>query len=620
MIPYSHHLAFFLTMSRWVSFVGILMLLLICPRPASSQWQMHSLEHDGMARYYGVFLPQDFQPNMPMVVSVHGYSETFEWYRDYTVMHEHADTAGFVLVYPLGHGRAWNSGGVDTRTIYDVDDVGFISEIIDTVHANYNVDLQRVYCCGFSNGGEMTYRLACELGQRFAAVASVAGCLSDIADNAPWYPLRPMPVLHFHGTHDTFEYYDGNRPGFDLWSVARTLDFWVQRNNCPAAPETVWVPDIDTTDNSTVQKITYGNCSDSTQIIHYKIIDGGHTWPGSTFSYGAEGNKNNDISANVVMWDFFKEYSNPLGNMTFGKWVDVDPSYASPQVDSLYITGEIRNPVGHPVTVRAFIEGIETSYLDSLELFDDGQHGDVAPGDNLFGGEIAVSGLEEDFYKVVLMTYDGTLGKSYVLRKWATFTTAGPLVIDTASRGALPDTVFWCDAPLFWLNLRNLGSVRAARNVYMKLESDHSCVFPPASAAPFGDIQPKETGLDTPFKVWFHPTCTETLNARMVARIMSEGTNTGVTHSRLSLSQIRLVWMSRAESPTLTTCGKTTPTPSTPARRLSLLFLTPGIFHSESTTYWEKKWPRLLMVNNQLVPSKPHGTPQGCPAASTSTA
>ena len=346
------------TMSRCLSILGMLVVLLIGPRAADSQWQQYSFTYDGLARDYWVFLPQNFQANMPAVVSLHGYSETFEWYRNYTMMHEVADTAGFVLVYPIGYARAWNSGAVDTRTIYDLDDVGFISAIIDTLHARYDVDLERVYCCGFSNGGEMTYRLACELGQRFAAVASVAGCLSDIAVNASWYPLRPMPVLHFHGTLDVFEYYNGNKPGFDLWSVPATLDFWIQRNSCVAVPETVWMPDVVPTDGCTVQKISYRNCSDSSRIIHYKIIDGGHSWPSSTFSYGAEGNKNMDINANVEMWNFFKEYANPLVNVAFGE-------HSLPKVFAL--EQNYPNPFNPSTTIRF---DLPTSSEVRLSVFD----------------------------------------------------------------------------------------------------------------------------------------------------------------------------------------------------------------------------------------------------------
>ena len=475
---------------RWASFVGVLILLLIGPREAYSQWQQHSLTHDGLVRDYWAFLPQNFQPNMPVLISVHGYDENFAWWRDYTLMHELADTAGFVLVCPIGYGMSWNSGAEDTRRMFGLDDVGFISTVIDSLRARYGVDLERVYCCGFSNGGEMTYRLACELGQRFAAVASVAGCLSDIAANVPWRPLRPMPVMHLHGTLDQLEYFDGNRPDFDLWSVAQTLDFWLQRNACAALPETTWIADIDPTDNCTVHKITWRDCSDTTQVVLYKIIGGGHSWPGSTFGFPSEGNKNMDIRANDEIWKFLKEYKNPLAKMAFGKRIEVDTLFVSPQGDSLTVNGTIENPENHPVTIYALLKGDATAHKDSFALYDDGQHWDGGGDDNLFGGVIEASGLPEDLYTVSLITYDQSLGLRHRLYKQATFTTAGPVV--PASSGAVTGMRYLpaYRNQYFKLVLQNLGSTASVGNLTAELSCNDSRLAFMNSSATFADPIP----------------------------------------------------------------------------------------------------------------------------------
>ena len=142
--------------------------------------------------------------------------------------------------------------------------------------------MARIYCTGFSNGAAMTYRLAAELTHRLAAIAPIAGNLLEIAFT--WNPIHPIPVLEMHGTADaTVPYYDGPD---ELWSVEESLNFWIQNNNCSLPADTILLPDINTGDNSTVEKISWTNCSDNSSVIHYKIINGGHTWPGGSVQPG----------------------------------------------------------------------------------------------------------------------------------------------------------------------------------------------------------------------------------------------------------------------------------------------------------------------------------------------
>ncbi|MGB5531327.1 MAG: PHB depolymerase family esterase, partial [Ignavibacteriaceae bacterium] len=246
-----------------------------------AQFENGSFEFEGYTRYYKVFLPQNFQPNMPVVFSLHGYKLNAQQQIDYTLMHDVADTAGFIVVYPDAIYPGFNSGLIGypgLPPLPNVNDVGFISALIDTLEARYDIDTNRVYSCGLSNGGIMTYRLACELGNRFAAVASVAGVLTDITGNN-CNPMRSIPVLHIHGTADGVVTYNGGLA--NLWSVESTLNHWIQNNNCQLPPDTVFLPDLDPNDGCTVQKISYTNCSGTSKIIFYKVIDGGHSWPGA---------------------------------------------------------------------------------------------------------------------------------------------------------------------------------------------------------------------------------------------------------------------------------------------------------------------------------------------------
>lgn len=154
----------------------ILTLMFLLPIFLLAQDYSGSFEFEGRTRNYEVYLPENFQPNMPLVFAMHGYTENIQFIKDYTLLHEYADTAGFVVVYPEGSytstGKSgWNTGlrnhpfGQQNTTS---DDVGFLSTLIDTLDAHYDIDSNRVYCCGFSMGGEMTYRMAIEKGELFA--------------------------------------------------------------------------------------------------------------------------------------------------------------------------------------------------------------------------------------------------------------------------------------------------------------------------------------------------------------------------------------------------------------------------------------------------------------------
>ncbi|MCB9248770.1 MAG: hypothetical protein H6613_09605 [Ignavibacteriales bacterium] len=126
---------------------------------------------------------------------------------DYSKMNEVADTAGFIVVYPNAVLTAWSCG--INLTAGHVNDVGFIDALLDTLANNYSIDEERIYCCGFSLGGFMSHRLACQLSNRIAAIADVAGSIAqDFTTNIT--TAHPMPVLKFHGT-DQIIPYDGKK-------------------------------------------------------------------------------------------------------------------------------------------------------------------------------------------------------------------------------------------------------------------------------------------------------------------------------------------------------------------------------------------------------------------------
>ena len=162
----------------------------------------------------------------------------------------------------------------------------------------------------------------------------------------------------------------------------------------------------------------------------------GHSWPGSDklITWPTEGNKNRDISANEEILNFFNLYENPLVNLAYGKSLEVYPKYISPQQgDTLKLIAQISNPENHQVVVYAFIHGANSTFKDSVQLFDDGLHGDENESDNIFGESKWYSDLEEDFYTVKLYAEDLDESITTNYSGLGQFTTAGPVVIDSCS-------------------------------------------------------------------------------------------------------------------------------------------------------------------------------------------
>jgi len=289
---------------RMILFSGIFIVLFFPQKVSHAQNQTGSFEFEGRTRDYIVSVPNNFRDttNFPLVIYLHCYGWTAQQGMDYTLMNLVADTSGFIVVYPNAVDMVWNSGIGENPDWPDpdVDDVGFINALIDTLSNHYSINLKRVYACGFSNGGFMSYKLACQLSHRIAAIASVGGVISSgTLDNCN--SQHTMPVLHIHGTAD-------NTVGITGWySVDQTLSYWTDFNGCVQV-NTVLLPDLDPTDGCTVEKTTYSNCSDESNIIFYKVINGGHNWPGAAADYNWAGKKSNDINAGVEILNFFKNY------------------------------------------------------------------------------------------------------------------------------------------------------------------------------------------------------------------------------------------------------------------------------------------------------------------------
>jgi polyhydroxybutyrate depolymerase len=280
-------------------------LLIISMAAQSQQTIYDTIVHDGLQRAFILYVPEIYTPDSPapLILNFHGYTSTAFEQMNYGDFRPVSDTAGFLLVHPMGTldnagNTYWNAnwGG-------DVDDVGFTEALIDSLSTAYAIDQEKIYSTGMSNGGFMSYALACELSNRIAAIASVTGSMVVNSQNN-CNPDPPVSVMEIHGTADLVVPYSGN---FFMEGIPEVLDFWIAQNQCNTIPEVTEMPDLDPTDGCTVEYYLYSNGLNSATVEHFKVINGGHTWPGSIFSTGA-GNTNQDINASTEIWKFFRKY------------------------------------------------------------------------------------------------------------------------------------------------------------------------------------------------------------------------------------------------------------------------------------------------------------------------
>jgi len=265
-------------------------------------------------RTYLVHVPKDYDPKKPtpVVLALHGAAMNGPMMVWFSGLNTTADKSGFIVVYPSGTGTGpfltWNAGGFKGKMAEGkADDVAFIGKLLDDLSTVVKVDEKRVNACGMSNGGMMCYRLAAELSNRIAAVAPVAGTIA-IEESKP---KRPVPVIHFHGTKDTFipfETAKGKTPAFmKLKSVEDSIQTWVKLNGCNDKPKA----DMLSKDGDEMKAIrkTYSGGKDGSEVVLIVIEDGGHTWPGMTPPAGFMGKSAKNISANDLMWEFFQKHT-----------------------------------------------------------------------------------------------------------------------------------------------------------------------------------------------------------------------------------------------------------------------------------------------------------------------
>jgi len=268
-----------------------------------------TLTHDGVERTYLLHVPPEYDRReaMPLVLFFHGGGGTAKHAEAHYGWNEKADKEGFIVVYPNGSGRiqTWNAmHGCGSALKNNVDDVGFVRELLKNLARSVKFDPARVYATGMSNGAMLTHRLAAEMPRVFAAAAPVAGAIGGKENQSAKEkripePGDPVPMMIIHGKEDTNVRYEGGQSGgieknrIDL-SVADAVAFWVKTNKCTGKPERV--------EKGNVITETYASTAGNDVVLH-SILNGGHAWPGATMLRRKE--KDKSIDATDAIWEFF---------------------------------------------------------------------------------------------------------------------------------------------------------------------------------------------------------------------------------------------------------------------------------------------------------------------------
>ena len=220
-------------------------------------------------RDYLLHIPPQYDPStpMPLIVALHGLANDPSEMRDLTHFNIVADQRGYIIAYPAGLTDAWNGGACcGVPQITNVDDVGFITAILDQLESQLCIDTKREFATGFSNGGFMTHRLGCELSNRFASIGVTAG--EEAAPTCS--PPRAVPVVQVHGTDDPLVPYDGN-PLLGFPSTMTTMTGWATRDGCATTTTTIDV-------EGDVTCISWDGCANGSNVVLCTNQGGVHDW------------------------------------------------------------------------------------------------------------------------------------------------------------------------------------------------------------------------------------------------------------------------------------------------------------------------------------------------------
>ncbi len=227
-----------------------------------------------------------YEQAVPVVFAFHGYTLTPKIMQEDTGLNKIADRSGFIVIYPAGVGASWNAGetGPGFAIASDIDDSGFIEEILSYLKSIVNIDPKRIYAVGFSLGGALVYRLACDMSDTFAAVASVSGPMMGYS---ACEPTRAVSVMHIHGLADLWVPFSGGGE-FETPPVEEGIATWVALNSCTDSSRE--------DEPNRITQTTYSSCRDGTVVELITMGGVFHIWP---------------TQANKMIWMFLSRHPMP---------------------------------------------------------------------------------------------------------------------------------------------------------------------------------------------------------------------------------------------------------------------------------------------------------------------
>ena len=291
---------------KYLSFFILSLIIISCKSEDNTQvdedgiitgLQTKTLTHDNVNRNYLVYIPDSYDSEIdyPLMFVFHGFGGIATQFINSADMRDLAESNNFIVVYPQGldlggTGSHWNCSNPSADNKSDVDDIGFIENLIDQLIVDYPViDSKRIYAAGYSNGGFMSYYLACN-SKKFAAIGSVAGTMLDDSYqscNANF----PTAMINIHGTNDFDVPYDGNTY---YPSIPEVVDWWKNFNNTPNE-------DLLTNQDGSIEQYKYYNDAGDIYVEHIKIIGGDHYWD-DKLNYDGK-------NTSGLIWDFVSNYN-----------------------------------------------------------------------------------------------------------------------------------------------------------------------------------------------------------------------------------------------------------------------------------------------------------------------
>jgi polyhydroxybutyrate depolymerase len=345
--------------------------------------QSDSILHNNIWRKFILHLPQNYssEQEYPLVLNFHGLGSSAFEQQLYSNFDAVADANGFVVAYPDGINNQWS--------LLNNDDVFFVADLVDSLRASYSIN-ECLFSMGMSMGGFLSYLLACESVHPITAMACVTGNMIEFYQ-AGCSSQPGLPVLHFHGTNDDVVSYGGD---FGMTSVEETVLWWAQRNQCTMPAVITPMENFDVNDQSTVDEFYYGDGINGSEVILYKINNGGHSWPGA-IPIPDLGVTNQDIDASAIIGDFF------VRHCELETSVDPVPATFTPRIWP------------NPSEGHVYIDGTD---LRRIEVRDLGGKLLLSEELNPGGGWIDLSELPAGIYVAVVFGFHGSAIHRVVLK------------------------------------------------------------------------------------------------------------------------------------------------------------------------------------------------------------